>query len=85
MLQNTPGSATRVNYRPPLFNIFINDIFHLMQEAAYIFNFVDDNSLYLVEDNFKDVKTIVKKDFKLVQVQFYKNRMVLNPGKFHYL
>ena len=69
---------------PLLFNIFINDIFHLIQEA-YICNFVDNNSLYLVEDNLKDVKTIVKKNFKLVQVQFYKNRMVLNPGKFHYL
>ena len=51
---------------PLLFNIFINDIFHLIQEA-YICNFVDNNSLYLVEDNLKDVKTIVKKNFKLVQ------------------
>ena len=56
-----------------------------MIQEAYICNFVDNNSLYLVEDNLKDVKTIVKKNFKLVQVQFYKNRMVLNPGKFHYL
>ena len=69
---------------PLLFNIFINDIFYLIQEA-YICKFVDNNSLYLVEDNLKDVKTIVKKNFKLVQVQFYKNRMVQNPGKFHYL
>ena len=56
-----------------------------MIQEAYICNFVDNNSLYLVEDNLKDVKTIVKKNFKLVQVQFYKNRMVQNPGKFHYL
>ena len=69
---------------PLLFNIFINDIFHLIQEA-YICNFVDNNLLYLVEDNSKDVKTIVNKNVKLVQVQFYRNRMVLNPGKFHYL
>ena len=69
---------------PLLFNIFFNDIFHLIQEA-YICYFADDNSLYSIESNFKDVKTIVKKDFKLVQVQFYKNRMVLNPGKCHYL
>ena len=69
---------------PLLFNIFINDIFHLIQESC-ICNFVDNNSLYLVENNLKDVKTIVKKNFKLVQVQFYKNRMVQNPEKFHYL
>ena len=37
------------------------------------------------EDNLKDVHTIVKKKFRLAQVQFYKNRMVQNPGKFHYL
>ena len=69
---------------PILFNIFFNDIFHLIQEV-YICNFADDNSLYSIEDNFRDVKTIVKKNFKLVQVQFYKNRMVLNPGKCQYL
>ena len=56
-----------------------------MIQEAYICNFVDNNSLYLVEDNLKDVKTIVKKNFKLVQVQFYKNRMVQNPVKFHNL
>ena len=69
---------------PLLFNIFINDIFHLIQEA-YISNFADDNSLYSVEENLKDVKAIVKKNFKLVQVQLYKNHMVLKPGKCHYL
>ena len=70
---------------PLLFNIFINDIFHLIQEA-YICNFADDNSLYSVEDNLKDVKAIVKKNFKLAKMhQFYKNRMVLNQGKRHYL
>ena len=41
--------------------------------------------MYLVEDNLKDVKTIVKKKFKLIEVQFYKNCMVQNPWKFHYL
>ena len=69
---------------PLSFNIFINDLFHLIQEA-YICNFADDNLLYSIEENFKDVKTIVKKNFKFVQVQFYKHCIVLNPGKCHYL
>ena len=69
---------------PFLFNIFLKDIFHLI-EGAYICIFADNDSLYLVDDNLKDVKTIVKKNFKLVQLQFYKNCMVLNPEKCHYL
>ena len=82
-------ACKNANYRsiigPLLFNIFINDVFHLIQET-YICNFADDNSLYSGEDNLKDVKTIVKKIFKLVKVhQIYKNRMVLNQGKCHYL
>ena len=56
-----------------------------MVQEAYICNFADGNSLYSVEDNLKDVKAIVKKNFKFVQVQFYKNSMVLNPKKCHYL
>ena len=67
-----------------LFNIFINDIFHFIQEP-YTCNFADNNSLYSTEDNFKEVKTIVKKNFKLIQVRYHENDRVLNPGKGQYL
>ena len=69
---------------PLLFSIFINDIFCFIQDA-YICNFADDNSLYSIEDNLKEVKTILKKNFELLQGWFYENHMVLNPGKCHYL
>ena len=69
---------------PLLFNICINDIFYFIQDA-YISIFAYDNSLYLNEDNFKEVKTILKKNFELLLVRFYENHMVLNPGKCHYL
>ena len=69
---------------PLLFNIFINNIFYFIQDA-YICNFADDNSLYSIEDNLKEVKTILKKNFELLQGWFYENYMVLNPGKCHYL
>ena len=55
----------------------INDIFYFIQEP-YIYDFADDNSLYSIEDNFNEVKNILKKNFKLLQVSFYENHMVLN-------
>ena len=67
-----------------LFSIFINGIFYFIQEA-YICNFADDNLLYSVEDNFKEVKTMLKKNFELFQGWFYQNHMVLNLRKCHYL
>ena len=69
---------------PLLFNIFLNDNFYLIQDA-YISNFADDNSLYSIVDNFREVKTMLKKTFELLQEWFYENHMVLNPGKCHYL
>ena len=48
---------------PLLFNIFINGILYY----AYICNFANDNSLYSIEDNFKEVKTMLKKNFELLQ------------------
>ena len=69
---------------PLLFKIFINDILYFIQDA-YICNFADDNSLYSIEDNLKEVKAILKKNFELLQEWFYENHMVLNPGKCHYL
>ena len=47
---------------PLLLNIFMNDIFYFIQ-GAYICNFADDNSLYSIEDNFQEVKTMLKKNF----------------------
>ena len=67
-----------------LFNNFINDIFYFILDAD-ISNFADDYSLYSIEDNFKEVKTMLKKNFELLRGWFYENHMVLNPGKCHYL
>ena len=67
---------------PLLFNIFVNDIFCFIQDVC---NFADDNSLYSIGDNFKEVKTILKKKFETLQGWFYENHMVLNSTKCHYL
>ena len=69
---------------PLLLNVFINDIFYFAQDA-YICNFADGNSLYSIEDNFKEIKTMLKKNFKILQGWFYQNHIVLNPRKCHYL
>ena len=60
MVSNTPGSVTRVNSCDLLFSIFINVIFYFidLEILFYLCNFADDNSLYSLEDNFKEVKTI---------------------------
>ena len=52
-------------------------------EEAYICNFADDNSLYSIKGNFKELKTILKKNFEILEVWFYENHMILNPGKYH--
>ena len=45
-------------------------MFYFIQEA-YIYNFADNNLLYSIEDNFKETKTILKKNFQLLQVCFF--------------
>ena len=69
---------------PLLFNTFINDIFCFIQEN-YICNYADDNSLYPIEDNFKEIRTILRKNFELLECCFFENHMVQNLGKCHYL
>ena len=51
--------------------IFTNSILYFIQDA-YICNFADDNDnlLYSTVDNFKEVQTISKKKFELLQVWF---------------
>ena len=42
-----------------LSNIFYNDIFYFTQET-YICNFADDNSLCSLENNFKEIESILR-------------------------
>ena len=46
---------------------------------------IQDNSLCSIVDNFKEVKTMLKKNFEVLQGWFYENHMVLNPGECNYL
>ena len=41
--------------------------------------------IYLIENNFKEIKTMSKKNFELSQEWFYENYMALSSGKCHYL
>ena len=58
-------------------NGFFNEICYFIQEA-YIFNTANYNSLYSIDGNFKENKTILKKNFKYLYVWFSENYMVLN-------
>ena len=66
---------------PLLFNIFLNDIFYFIQEA-YIYNFAGDNSLYSIEDNYKEVKTILRRTLNSYKCGL--SYTILNPAKCHY-
>ena len=52
---NQRGS-TGVNLGPVLFNVFINDMFHFVQDST-IYNYADDNTLSYSDTN---INTVVK-------------------------
>ena len=54
-------------------------------QEAYTGNFLDYNLLFSIDGNFTEVKTMLKKNFELLQAWFCETNMVLNPGKCHYL
>ena len=56
-----PGVLQRSTLDPPLFSILIHDTF-LFIKKAYFCNFADDNSLYSIQDKFKEVKFVLKKN-----------------------
>ena len=69
---------------PLLFNIFLNYIFYFISNGN-LCNQADDNTLYCIGKSLNMVKKNLKVNFLIIQKWFYKNHMVLNPGKCHYL
>ena len=66
---------------PVLFNVFINDIFHFVQDST-IYNYADDNTLSYSDTNINTVvKTLENDSINLID-WFSKNLMKANPDKF---
>jgi len=66
---------------PILFNIFINDLFLVIQESA-LCNFADDNTLSSCAQNLPEVIQHLKADLDRVLSWFSLNGMVVNHDKF---
>ena len=69
---------------PPLFNIFINDLF-LFVSSSNLSTYADDNTLYASGLNLEEVKICLTSDFDAVTIWFYENHMALNAVKFYFM
>ena len=69
---------------PLLFNIFINDIF-LVVEKSDICNFVDDNTLYFHGSNLPLILNNLEHDMKNLLYWFKINSLKANAGKFQFM
>ena len=65
---------------PLLFNIFINDIFTIIEESN-ICNFADDNTLYSCGKNLTEIKANLVSDTKNILKWF----RLGNPGKVQFI
>ena len=63
---------------PLLFNIFINDIFLLLQKC-YLANYADDSTMYTSEKRVSTIIDSLRHEFTILSKWFYNNFMVLNP------
>ena len=69
---------------PLLFNIFLNDLFLFVSNTS-LSNYANGNTLYTFGDNLKKNKDNLRNSFDTVHQWFYKNYMVLNAGKCHFM
>ena len=67
---------------PLLFNIFINDIFYIL-ESTNIANFADDNTIHTVENDVMELLKTLENETINVLEWFRKNEMKPNQGKCH--
>ena len=66
---------------PLLFNVFINDIFMIIEQSD-ICNFADDNALYSCGERLTEIKENLVSDTKSILNWFRLNSLKANPGKF---
>ena len=69
---------------PLLFNIFINDIFMIIEQSE-ICNFADDNTLHSYGKSLTDIKENLVSDTKSILNWFRLNSLKVNHGKFQFM
>ena len=69
---------------PLLFDIFIYYLFFSVTNSQ-LSNYVDNNTVHSYHKTVNEVNEKLKLDFKLVITWFHENRMLVNPGKCHYM
>ena len=65
---------------PILFNIFMNDLFYLLQNDLH--NFADDNTISAVSSTIPDLVDSLTEKSNLAIDWFHTNSMIVNPDKF---
>ena len=69
---------------PLLFNIYINDIFFVVNESN-LTNYADDNTPYAIESNTDDIIKNLEKDTSILMKWFNNNYFKMNADKCHLL
>ena len=66
---------------PVLFNIFINDIFHVFKNSK-LYNYADDNTMFAVDRVLSKQIANLAEDSLMMIKWFADNHMEANPDKF---
>ena len=69
---------------PLLFNIFLNDIFMIIEQSD-ICNFVDDNTLYSCGEKLTEINKNLNFDTKYILNKFRLNFLKSSSGKFQFV
>ena len=64
----------------PFFLICFNDLVFFVEECI-LSNYVDDNDFSISGEDKELIKSMLSSDFMIVEDWFFKNYMILNPGK----
>ena len=68
---------------PLLFNIYINDLFYILELCFHVFNFADDTTLYACNKYLTELLFDLEHDSLLAGQWFEDNSMELNEEKCH--
>ena len=69
---------------PLLFNIFLHDLFFLVEEIE-ICNYADDTTIYVCGQELEQIVSSLENDAQRISKWFFDNSMKLNPDKCHLL